>query len=360
MIFLTFPSLFFHFGRFIGEAQRNLAIKYSLKKRDYLGNTSMEPEICFYQANLAKISKFDLVYDPFCGSGSNLISAAHFGALVIGSDLDYNILYSRGKSTRADQEEKYGTTLRKASITLRSEMTENYGIGDHLIGTFRTDFANSCFDTEKEEILDAIVSDPPYGVRELCKKVGKRKQRNEMNEHWAENELHGQGDYDPENDSRNCNKKSNWAAEISKMEDFQPNKNNKDDYMDLRIHYPQKIEYRMEQLFIDLIDFAAKKLKIGGRLTFWLPVSLSEINDHEIRHRDLKFFSKSIEPLSSKTGRQLYVFEKFQKFSGKSAIFESKFYQNTKNFKNLHMSSGQGRGDAGQKGQEKNQKKMKN
>lgn len=267
----------------------------------------MEPEICFLQANLAKVNQYDLVYDPFCGSGSNLISAAHFGGLVIGSDLDYNILYSRGKSSRAD-----GDKLRSSKVTLRSEMTNNYKTGDRLVGTFRTDFSNTAF-RSKEGFLDAIISDPPYGVREMCKKVGSKETKKS---------------------------KPSWPETLHNQKDFVENRDNKPDYIDIRIHYPQKIEYNMENLFIDLINFAARTLKIGGRLTFWLPVALDQVDSHKITHDDLEFFSKSIEPLSGRTGRQLWVFEKVRKFSGESAVFESTFYKETNNFRELHYGPG--------------------
>ena len=285
----------------------------------------MEPEICFLQTNLAKIQPHDLVYDPFCGSGSNLISAAHFGAYVMGSDLDYNILYSRGKSSKS------GAGLRDSKVTLRSEMTDNYKTGDQLLGTFRTDFSNTALRTsDREGFLDAIISDPPYGVREVCKKVGKNIAEDEARDARIERRKEKKA------------QKRNWAEEITKKPDYVENPNNKPDYMDIRLHYPQKVEYNMGGLFTDLVNFAAKTLRVGGRLAFWLPVSLDEMvkEDHRISHEDLEFVSKSIEALSGKTGRQLWVFEKSRPWSGDSCRFDSDFYKTSSNFRDLHMSTG--------------------
>jgi len=33
------------------------------------------------------------------------------------------------------------------------------------------------------------------------------------------------------------------------------------------------IPYEVESVFVDLIDFAAQKLKVGGRLVYWLPTT---------------------------------------------------------------------------------------
>ena len=38
-------------------------------------------------------------------------------------------------------------------------------------------------------------------------------------------------------------------------------------------HFPERIRYDCDKLFSDLLDFAANRLKIGGRLVFWFPVT---------------------------------------------------------------------------------------
>jgi tRNA (guanine10-N2)-methyltransferase len=41
------------FGRLIGEGQRDLMAKLSIKKRKFIGNTTMDPQLSLYMANLA-------------------------------------------------------------------------------------------------------------------------------------------------------------------------------------------------------------------------------------------------------------------------------------------------------------------
>ena len=43
-------------------------------------------------ANMAQVGAYDFVYDPFVGSASTLISATHFGALTLGSDIDRRVI----------------------------------------------------------------------------------------------------------------------------------------------------------------------------------------------------------------------------------------------------------------------------
>lgn len=71
------------FGREVGAADRKLIPTYQLKSRTYLGPTSMDAEMAFLMANQGLVSPGKLVYDPFVGTGSILIAAAHFGAMTM-------------------------------------------------------------------------------------------------------------------------------------------------------------------------------------------------------------------------------------------------------------------------------------
>jgi tRNA (guanine10-N2)-methyltransferase len=71
------------FGRKIGNSERNLITKYELSKRNYLGPTAMDAELAFLMANQALVRPGKFVFDPFVGTGSILVAAAHFGAITI-------------------------------------------------------------------------------------------------------------------------------------------------------------------------------------------------------------------------------------------------------------------------------------
>lgn len=71
------------FGREVGGADRKLIPTYQLKSRTYLGPTAMDAEMAFLMANQALATAGKLVYDPFVGTGSILVAAAHFGAMTM-------------------------------------------------------------------------------------------------------------------------------------------------------------------------------------------------------------------------------------------------------------------------------------
>jgi tRNA (guanine10-N2)-methyltransferase len=56
----------------------------------------MDPILAFIMSNMAHVKKHDLIFDPFVGTGSLLVGAAHYGAHVLGADLDYNVIHSKG------------------------------------------------------------------------------------------------------------------------------------------------------------------------------------------------------------------------------------------------------------------------
>lgn len=51
----------------------------------------MDTELSLLMANMANARSGRLVWDPFVGTGSVVIAAAHFGAHIIGSDIDHKV-----------------------------------------------------------------------------------------------------------------------------------------------------------------------------------------------------------------------------------------------------------------------------
>ena len=56
----------------------------------------MDHELAFIAVNMAQVREHDSVYDPFVGSASTLIAAAHFKAVTIGSDVDQRVISGSG------------------------------------------------------------------------------------------------------------------------------------------------------------------------------------------------------------------------------------------------------------------------
>ena len=178
---LSNPEITFHliddswnnkifFGRQVSqqrnESGQSFFAKYDLNKRPYLGPTSTDHELAFLMANQAQVKAGDLVYDPFVGSGSIAIAMAHFGALVLGSDLDERVLkgwavgrktYNKGVTTKVNEDEKYDifTNFKYYGLPMPEIFTQDV-LKPQLRGK-----------------LDAIVCDPPYGIRVRSKKLRK-------------------------------------------------------------------------------------------------------------------------------------------------------------------------------------------
>ena len=96
LMVLFFILILFFFVQ-ICNGQNKLVHKYNLSKRGFIGNTTMDPLLSLVMSNMAQVKQHSLVYDPFVGTGSLLVGAAHFGASVLGADLDYNLIHSQGK-----------------------------------------------------------------------------------------------------------------------------------------------------------------------------------------------------------------------------------------------------------------------
>jgi tRNA G10 N-methylase Trm11 len=76
---------------FHNEMKRILQ-KYNLKKRLYLGPTSLDNVLAMILANLGKIKNGMIAYEPFMGTGSIAIALQHYGCFCIGSDIDPRVL----------------------------------------------------------------------------------------------------------------------------------------------------------------------------------------------------------------------------------------------------------------------------
>lgn len=125
--------------------------KYDLKKRKYISTTSMDSELALITANMALAAPGKVFYDPFTGTGSFPIACAHFGATVLGSDID-------GRSIRG-----------KPNRNVVSNFVQ-YGLVPQYLDGFVSDLTNTPI--RKTRWLDGIVCDPPYGVREGLKVLG--------------------------------------------------------------------------------------------------------------------------------------------------------------------------------------------
>eukprot|EP00899_Mesostigma_viride_P017123 jgi/Mesvir1/25411/Mv01444-RA.1 len=202
------------FAREVAVCDRSAIHKLELSRRKYIGPTSMDTEMSLLIANQALARPSTLVYDPFCGTGSMLVAAAHFGAHTLGADIDIRVIRDGRKGNN-----------------VWSNFAD-YGLPAPL-GLLRCDNSRLPFRKGWGSVFDAVVGDPPYGVRAAGRKSGGRKLllgRANIDEYHIPPEMRAD-------------------------------------------HIPSTAPYLMEECLFDLLETAARGLRLGGRLVYFLPVS---------------------------------------------------------------------------------------
>lgn len=243
------PPKMIYFARFISGSRRDLVDSFTLKRRKYLGTTSMESEISFFSVNQGLVKNGSLVLDPFVGTGSLIVSAAYFGAKTFGCDIDAKVLLGKDNKNIYDNFKQYNLEMNLFDL-IRLDYSSNHAFRDI-------------------PMFDAIITDPPYGIRAGAKKVGVK--------------------------SDSLTRKETGHTR------------NPDDE-------PQCIPYSVGEVLTDLLDFSARNLVKGGRLVFWLP-STRDFKESDIpTHPCLQLISNSEEPLSLRWSRRLITMEKIIDF----------------------------------------------
>ena len=251
-----FPHAIF-FGRLVGHGARSAITTYSLKKRHYLSTTSMDSELALIGANLALAATGKLVYDPFIGTGGLPLACAHFGAMAWGSDIDPRAV--RGKD---------GLSV--------STSFQQYNLASRSLGSFIGDLTHSPLRVSAHGLLDVIICDPPYGVREGLKVLGSRDD-SDKEVRWIDG------------------KPAHLYVfvELDLVGTFAKILDRKDDYI------PPKKPYSFDAMLVDIMDFAACMLIENGRLSFWMPTANDE--DQELgvpTHPALELVSNCVQPFN--------------------------------------------------------------
>ena len=210
--------LFYLFGRLVQVSDRASMDVYDLKKRPYKGTTSFEAELSLVSANIAQVKPGTLMYDPFAGTGSFLTAGGHYGALVLGSDIDGRMIRGKGANADIGSNFKYYHEASQFLDVLTMDFTHN---------SLRSDL-----------VIDTILCDPPYGIRESIKVLGAK---------------------DPER----------FAGKENLIIDGEKAFLRKD-------YIPTKKPYSLDALLDDLLAYSAERLPLGGRLAFWMPTANDE------------------------------------------------------------------------------------
>ena len=102
------PPLSVYFAQDLEAGGRDMVDKYDLKKRTYLGPTSMDNELSLIMCNAGSVGPNSRVLDPFVGTGSILFSATVLGGRALGSDIDPRVLRGKGEGGVFSNFDKFG------------------------------------------------------------------------------------------------------------------------------------------------------------------------------------------------------------------------------------------------------------
>lgn len=268
------------FGRQIQLSARteNILDKYDLKRRKYIGTTSFDAELALVSCNIGQVGPGKITYDPFTGTGSFLVAAANFGGLPIGSDIDVRIL--RGKNDQCNIKSNF----------------KQYGTTGNFLDILTMDFTNNAFASHLP--IDCIVCDPPYGVREGLKVCGAK---------------------DPEKAAGRENVVIDGEMAHLRRDFIQPKK-----------------PYELANLLDDLLNFAADRLPINGRLAFWMPTANDDFEINQIPQHEKLELIYNLEQQFNKWSRRLLVYVK-RDGSYKGQTKNGLKTQNIKNFRERYF-----------------------
>ena len=252
------------FGRVVATSDEYIGELYNVKTRKFIGTTTMDPIVAHCTAVAAMVGPGDLVLDPFVGTGGLLVACASLGALVVGSDIDGGSLMNQraldslvagaglgreninvkllssgglglgsGDTVASRETSKNSNFNRRNSSQSQSDLCVfdnfvDYGLEHSVMGLHELDVRawgrGAASDVAaRYDLFDAIVTDPPYGHREKARQAD------------------GSGS----------------GAAGAKVQLNTYTKRSSDDTTD--------------EVYVSLLQVAERRLKVGGRLVFWLP-----------------------------------------------------------------------------------------
>ncbi|CAF4041432.1 unnamed protein product [Rotaria magnacalcarata] len=264
-------------GRWICDGARHLIDKYDVRKRYFIGNTTMDATLSFVMANMGQCQPNHITLDPFCGTGGILLACAELGSNVVGSEFDWRVLTAKAKPTKANTK-----NLSRNPDEMMHRNFSDYGTLNRFLGVVGADFAYSPWRPTFQ--FDSIVTDPPYGIRESSQHKSRRR--------------------------------------TDKADDDEEN--------------PVAEKYDLTNIYGDLLNFANVYLRVGGRLVFWMPTHILTYDESLLpTHPCFILFSNDEQQLNRTVSRRLLTMIKIRESNNneKAQVNEKLF----SNFRDLYF-----------------------
>jgi len=235
---------------FLGRIVQNgpkIMTMFDLKTRPYLGTTTMDAISSHLSAVAAQVGVGDIVLDPFCGTCSLLLACAYLGSNVVGSDTDLDCLglpYINRPSLNYLNEPSINSTVlskrsKNSNFKRNKGMSQEgltpvdnfnyYGLRKNLKNLYGMDAKLWCNDSNDElvpDIQDALKTYKLFDAIVTDPPFGRREK----------------------------------AMGVSKDSPMGHN----------------------DETITMLFNIAAKRIKVGGRLVFWLPTEAFYTEDNAI------------------------------------------------------------------------------
>ncbi|KAF8844365.1 tRNA guanosine-2'-O-methyltransferase [Paxillus ammoniavirescens] len=246
-----------YFGRLITEGTARFLIStFNVKKRDYVGNTSMEAEISLLMANQTQAAPGKLVYDPFIGTGSMAYVRTSHARVHKITDIAVRQRLISGPFYCA-----------KAKTTGIVRAAAQYGVANRIMDLCTFDVTHHPW--RCGGFFDAIITDPPYGVRAGAKRLGRKKVREDR------------------------------PPQIPRRNPDEP-------------YVPQTKPYELSTLIVDLILLSRYLLKPRGLLVFFLPTVTETYEEVDVQTslcEGMELVANSVQGFGS-WGRRLITIRK--------------------------------------------------
>ena len=302
-----------YFGPLVGVAQRGTIKQMALRSRKLIGNTAMDPELSLIMANMGQARPGTLVLDPFVGTGSMLFTAAYFGSMVLGTDLNKTLLHGVGKTSRSSSKHQKLTSKFKGKEENMAATMSQYGLAGRFVGVLASDQGNPPWKgCQPHGMFDSIITDPPYGIREGARRAMVLPPKGASSGGGKESRTGGDVKTVPRDSVESATTVQAAAAAAADTGVAADAGAGAGAETETERKYPQRgARYERDAVFDELLDFAAETLLMGGRLVYWLPVIQDEYNHDQVpRHPCLEIIANCEQPLSGKLARRLITMAK--------------------------------------------------
>ncbi len=145
-------------GRIVFERNKDSFKSREVKNRPYFSPVSLEPKYARAMINLARVTKGDMIHDPFCGTGGILIEGSLIGYNMFGGDIDEDMVKGCRKNLKefdCDAEVEKGDVSQTIPENIDAVVTDPpYGRASTTSGEKKSEVYKRLFETCKNKLKD--------------------------------------------------------------------------------------------------------------------------------------------------------------------------------------------------------------